>query len=102
VAAEGADLLKDLHAEKDPHRSWTDFLAGRPLEEPLTRIAGTAAGHGLALPEPLCAWKEWIVPVGRLSLPAGRVANGRPDPVTGGFARSDGDGRVGGQRSEHS
>ena len=39
-------------------------------------IAENAAAHGLPLPVPLSAWAEWIVPVGRLSFPTGRVVNG--------------------------
>jgi KAP-like P-loop domain-containing protein len=76
--ADGTDFLKVLKAAAaaNPGGSWTDFLTGRADDAPATallEITRTAAGHDLALPEPLCAWSEWIVPVGRLSFPAGSV-----------------------------
>jgi hypothetical protein len=60
----------------NPHGTWTGFLAGRAddrLAASLSEITGTAAAERLALPEPLEAWAEWIVPVSRLSFPAGSV-----------------------------
>jgi WD40 repeat protein len=97
----GPDLFLYLRDESlhDPHRTWEEFLfelAPRATssgwknrgDEPLTayqarqwqalfdalrEAAAEAANRDLYLPEPLVAWAEWIVPVGRLSFPTGRV-----------------------------
>jgi WD40 repeat protein len=74
----GPNLLTDLYraAAVDPTRAWTDFLAGAgQVGEALLAVADKAAAHGVPLPEPIGVWAEWIVPVGRLSFPAGRVVN---------------------------
>jgi hypothetical protein len=76
--AEGSELVQQLRAAatKKPHGSWTDFLssqAGDSLATLLLEITRMAARHDLELPEPLEAWAEWIIPVGRLSFPAGSV-----------------------------
>jgi hypothetical protein len=39
----------------------------------LRHVTEAARARGLELPEPLAAWDEWVVPVGRLSFPTGRV-----------------------------
>jgi hypothetical protein len=51
-------------------QQWENLVAA------FDHIADSAAAHGLPLPVPLAAWAEWIVPVGRLSFPTGRVVNG--------------------------
>jgi WD40 repeat protein len=75
---EASDFVQQLQAAAvmNPHGTWTGFLAGRAddrLAASLSEITGTAAAERLALPEPLEAWAEWIVPVSRLSFPAGSV-----------------------------
>lgn len=62
--------------------SWSSELLG-PLAEvearrweklagALEKLTSNAAAAGLPLPEPLEAWAEWVVPVGRLSFETGR------------------------------
>jgi hypothetical protein len=41
----------------------------------LHHVAQTAAARDLALPESLAAWAQWVVPVGRLSFPTGRIVS---------------------------
>ena len=43
------------------------------LTDALTTIHERAEDAGLPLPVPLSAWKEWVIPVGRLSFPTGSV-----------------------------
>jgi hypothetical protein len=50
-------------------QQWQALLDG------LQHAAQTAAEHDLALPEPLAAWVQWVVPVGRLSFPTGRIVS---------------------------
>jgi hypothetical protein len=97
----GPDLFLRLHdvSERDPHSTWDDFLIGlapratadgwsnrddepltgsqahrwQALADALREATLAAASHDLHLPEPLRAWAEWIVPVGRLSFPTGRA-----------------------------
>ena len=110
----GPALFLHLHhaATKDPYQTWDDFLHGlQPTHGPtgwvnpadpsmtpvqaqqwqalldgLQHIAHTAATSHLPLPEPLGAWHPWVVPVGRLSFPTGRVISSldrqRPLPGT--------------------
>jgi hypothetical protein len=47
----------------------------RSLATALHTAGQAAAAEGLDLPEPLGAWAEWVVPVGRLSFPTGRVVS---------------------------
>ena len=41
----------------------------------LHHVAQTAAARDLALPESLSAWAQWVVAVGRLSFPTGRIVS---------------------------
>ncbi|MBM2616035.1 hypothetical protein JIG36_10755 [Actinoplanes sp. LDG1-06] len=100
----GPGLFAHLHraAERAPRGSWADFLPGlvpqrdaagwhnrdglrllpveaaqwNSLAAALGQVTRAAKDSGLDLPEPLAAWAEWIVPVGRLSFPTGRVVSG--------------------------
>ena len=65
--AEGwsSELLGTLAAEAEAHR-W------RMRVSALEKLTTDAAAAGLPLPEPLEAWAEWVVPVGRLSFETGR------------------------------
>ena len=99
----GPALFLHLHhtATKHPHQSWEHFLASltptwepvgwhnpadpsmtpvqaqqwQALLEGLQDITRTAARHQLPLPEPLSAWHQWVIPVGRLSFPTGRIVS---------------------------
>jgi hypothetical protein len=48
-------------------QQWKDLIAG------LRHSTQTAALHELPLPEPLGVWAAWLLPVGRLSFPTGRL-----------------------------
>jgi hypothetical protein len=50
-------------------QQWRAMLAG------LHHAAAAATDRGLPLPEPLTAWADWVVPVGRLSFPTGRIVS---------------------------
>ncbi|MGW5350971.1 P-loop NTPase fold protein [Streptomyces sp. NPDC004031] len=99
----GPGLCLYLHHEAGarPDRPWVDFCRGlRPcqdeesggwsnsaegrlgpeqvrqwstLHEALLHVTGDAAARGLHLPGRLGPWREWVLPVARLSFPAGRV-----------------------------
>jgi hypothetical protein len=99
----GPALFLHLHhtASAHPHQTWEHFLnslqpvlkSGRwnnsadpsmtpvqaqqwqALLDGLQHIARTASEHRLPLPEPLAAWDQWVVPVGRLSFPTGRIVS---------------------------
>jgi hypothetical protein len=99
----GPALFGHLHhtAAADPHQPWAQFLEplqprqtqGRwanpadpqmtpvqaqqwhALLDALCYVAQVAAEHDLPLPEPLAAWAQWVVPVGRLSFPTGRIVS---------------------------
>jgi hypothetical protein len=99
----GPGLFVHLHhtADAAPHSSWTDFLATlRPAHGPhgwtnrgtltisavqaqqwqalvtgLDHAGNLADDHDLPLPEPVTAWAAWIITVGRLSFPTGRIVN---------------------------
>jgi hypothetical protein len=88
-------------AAAHPRQSWTQFLEtlqpqqtqGRwanPADPQMTpvqaqqwhallgalhHVAQTAAARDLALPESLSAWAQWVVAVGRLSFPTGRIVS---------------------------
>jgi hypothetical protein len=47
----------------------------RALLDGLHHVAQTAARRDLPLPEALTAWHEWVIPVGRLSFPTGRIVS---------------------------
>lgn len=101
-AALGPALFTYLHhcATHNPPETWTAFLAQlEPVRSEDHQWSNPAAAHltpveaqtwrtllaalrdvtrdadtaGIALPEPLAAWARWIVPVGRLSFPTGRI-----------------------------
>ncbi|MDQ3274837.1 MAG: P-loop NTPase fold protein, partial [Actinomycetota bacterium] len=59
-------------------RNWRALLAA------LTQLTHHAENVGIPLPEPLPAWARWVIPVGRLSFPTGRVVSDldRPPPTT--------------------
>jgi WD40 repeat protein len=46
------------------------------LREGLEHVTQIASEHELPLPQPLSAWFQWVVPVGRLSFPTGRIVSG--------------------------
>jgi hypothetical protein len=100
----GPALFTYLHraAAQDPQEGWTSFLSrlypvrssdgrwGNPaapdmsavearswriLLGALRDITGKAATAGVPLPEPLEDWAGWVVPVGRLSFPTGRIVS---------------------------
>ncbi|WP_369254359.1 hypothetical protein [Streptomyces sp. R35] len=50
-------------------QQWQALLRG------LDQAAAAVADAGLPLPEPLSAWAQWVVPVGRLSFPTGRIVS---------------------------
>ncbi|WP_329351869.1 P-loop NTPase fold protein [Streptomyces sp. NBC_01261] len=50
-------------------QQWTSLLTA------LHQVTGQAAGVGLPLPELLGPWGDWVVPVARLSFPAGRIVS---------------------------
>ncbi|MGI9063092.1 MAG: hypothetical protein ACR2FQ_04665, partial [Pseudonocardiaceae bacterium] len=50
-------------------RNWRALLAA------LTQLTHHAEDVGIPLPEPLPAWARWVIPVGRLSFPTGRVVS---------------------------
>ena len=50
-------------------QQWRALLAG------LRHVAAAATERNLPLPEPLTAWADWVVPVGRLSFPTGRIVS---------------------------
>lgn len=58
-------LLGTLATDAEAHR-W------RRLVNALKKLTTDAAAAGLPLPEPLEAWAEWVIPVGRLSFETGR------------------------------
>ncbi len=99
----GPALFTYLHhcATQNPTETWTAFLArleptvrsedhgwGNPAVPDLTpveaqtwrnllgalrEVTRNADTAGISLPDPLAAWAHWIVPVGRLSFPTGRM-----------------------------
>ncbi|MDH6221434.1 P-loop NTPase fold protein, partial [Streptomyces pseudovenezuelae] len=99
----GPALCLHLHrtSRTDPQQTWAQFRtdlqpqrnpAGGPWSNPadpkmtpvqaqqwtsllgaLHQVTARAAAVGLPLPELLGAWGDWVVPVARLSFPAGRI-----------------------------
>jgi WD40 repeat protein len=70
----GPELVTGLHraAADNPMCSWADHVTRIADSWPsLTDVTAAAAAHSLDLPEPLGAWAEWVLPVGRLSFPTG-------------------------------
>lgn len=59
----------------DPAMTPVQAQQWQALVHALRQVTADAAEHDLPLPEPVSAWQEWIVPVGRLSFPAGRIVN---------------------------
>jgi hypothetical protein len=59
-------------------QQWQSLLLG------LDHVTRKAAEANLPLPEPLTAWAQWVVPVGRLSFPTGRIVSSldRQGPLT--------------------
>ncbi|KAB1976841.1 P-loop NTPase fold protein [Streptomyces triticiradicis] len=60
----------------DPHMTPVEAQRWQALLQALDHVTTKAAEAQLDLPEPLTAWAEWIVPVGRLSFPTGRIVSG--------------------------
>ena len=60
-----SELLGILATKADADR-WRNLISA------LDKLTADAAAAGLPLPEPLEAWAEWVVPVGRLSFETGR------------------------------
>ncbi|MFI0719782.1 P-loop NTPase fold protein [Streptomyces sp. NPDC021224] len=83
----GPALCLHLHAEATarPDAAWADFCAALPpasapadpqweaLRTALAHVTRTATAHGLPLPAPLAVWRDWVLPVARLSFPAGSI-----------------------------
>lgn len=59
----------------DPHMTPVRAQQWRALLEGLDSVALRAAEGGLHLPDRLGAWGDWVVPVGRLSFPTGRIVS---------------------------
>jgi hypothetical protein len=67
-----------------PLATEADALRWRKLVSALEKLTADAAAAGLPLPEPLEAWAEWVIPVGRLSFETGRaVVTLTPPPTPG-------------------
>ncbi|MFG1663822.1 P-loop NTPase fold protein [Streptomyces sp. Y7] len=60
----------------DPHMTPVEAQRWQALLQALDHVTTKATEAQLDLPEPLTAWAEWIVPVGRLSFPTGRIVSG--------------------------
>lgn len=63
------------HSAADPHMTPVQAQQWQALLQGLDHVSQAAREHGLPLPEPLSAWSPWIVPVGRLSFPTGRIVS---------------------------
>jgi WD40 repeat protein len=61
------------HNAADPAMTPVQAQQWQALIDALLRTTRTAREHKLPLPEPLGAWHQWVVPVGRLSFPTGRI-----------------------------
>ena len=59
----------------DPDMTPVQAQQWQALIDALLQITRTARERKLPLPEPLAAWHEWVVPVGRMSFPTGRIVN---------------------------
>jgi hypothetical protein len=59
----------------DPDMTPVQAQQWQALITALLRITQAARVRKLALPEHLAAWHEWVVPVGRMSFPTGRIVN---------------------------
>ncbi|MCX4719206.1 hypothetical protein OG818_26070 [Streptomyces virginiae] len=76
----------------DPNMTPVQAQQWQALLDGLDAVERSAAEHSLQLPEPLSAWGPWVVPVGRLSFPTGRIVSSlerqrpldnRPEPGSG-------------------
>jgi hypothetical protein len=99
----GPVLLTHLHhtAAQRPPPTWSEFVKGlsprlsehwsnaadsrmtrveaeswQAVAAALTNIIDDATKAGISLPQEISVWAQWVVPVGRLSFPAGRVVTG--------------------------
>ncbi|MER6316613.1 P-loop NTPase fold protein [Streptomyces sp. NPDC001581] len=59
----------------DPNMTPVQAQQWQALLEGLEAAEEAAAERGLHLPEPLSCWGPWVVPVGRLSFPTGRIVS---------------------------
>ena len=59
----------------DPSMTPVQAQQWQALLDGLHHTGRIAADRQLPLPEPLSAWHQWVVPVGRLSFPTGRIVN---------------------------
>ncbi|MFF1779812.1 P-loop NTPase fold protein [Streptomyces virginiae] len=68
---------KDGHwcSVADPNMTPVQAQQWQALLEGLDAVERAAAERGLNLPEPLSSWGPWVVPVGRLSFPTGRIVS---------------------------
>jgi hypothetical protein len=101
--AQGPALFLHLYhtATQQPQQSWKQFLSRlQPRQESghwcnpadpsmtavqaqqwqalldgLEHVARLSREQGLPVPDPLTAWLQWVIPVGRLSFPTGRIVN---------------------------
>jgi hypothetical protein len=63
------------HNAADPAMTPVQAQQWQALIDGLHDAGTTAAAHGLPLPEPITAWVPWVIPVGRMSFPTGRIVN---------------------------
>ncbi|MGY4781677.1 P-loop NTPase fold protein [Rhodococcus opacus] len=65
-------------SDADRHQTPAEAHSWRALAHALTTItdATDVEGSGITLPASLSSWTGWVIPVGRLSFPAGRVVVG--------------------------
>lgn len=66
----------------DPLAAEAEALRWKKLVSALEKLTADAAAADLPLPEPLEAWAEWVVPVGRLSFETGRAVVTLTPPST--------------------
>ncbi|MFB6613677.1 P-loop NTPase fold protein [Streptomyces sp. NPDC056367] len=69
----------------DPNMTPVQAQQWQALLDGLDAAEQAAAEHRLHLPEPLSSWSPWVVPVGRLSFPTGRIVSSldRQRPLDG-------------------
>jgi KAP family P-loop domain len=60
----------------DPHLTPIEAQSWHALTAALVKITDDAAKAGITLAEEISFWADWVIPVGRLSFPAGRVVTG--------------------------
>lgn len=73
VAALASRFAKATRARAS--NAWQAALRYGTQQRQRMETAAEVADAGLPLPEPLSAWAQWVVPVGRLSFPTGRIVS---------------------------